>query len=163
MTRIIFVVGLWWPTLAAFGQTVPPGSIKLLTSKYAGTYSYGSDMVNGRVGTILIYPETDSTILFYLDLNRGEPSYNMGSDYGRIKIVSSQGTYYTIESGADKGCKWDIQFKIGYLAINTIDEQDNCGFGYGVYPDGTFTQTSKMIPDFFENQEGEIMYFKDIK
>jgi hypothetical protein len=53
---------------------------KTATAKYLGIYSYGDDVEKGKTGTVFIYPETDSTILFYIDLNRGAPSYNMGSD-----------------------------------------------------------------------------------
>ena len=56
------------------------------TIKYTGTYQLGDDIEKERIGTITIYPETDTTVLFYIDLNRGAPSYNMGQLYGRLKV-----------------------------------------------------------------------------
>lgn len=159
MINKIFVFGLLWLSLTSSGQTT---SKKFLTSKYAGIYSFG-DIQKSRVGTIYIYPETDSTILFYIDLNRGAPSYNMGSGYGRIKIINETGTYYTKESGKSIGCKWNIQFIKNKIIIKTLESQYNCGYGYGVLTDGIFYRKSKTIPLYFENQEGTKIYFKDLK
>ena len=159
MIKKTFIFGLLCLSLTLSGQTI---SKKLLTEKYAGTYSYG-DIKKSRIGTIYIYPETDSSILFNIDLNRGAPSYNMGSEYGRIKIINGKGTYYIKESGKEIGCKWNIQFIKNTIIIKTLENQDNCGYGYGVFTDGTFYQISKIISDYFENQEGSKIYFKDIK
>jgi hypothetical protein len=159
MIKKTFIFSLLCLSLALSGQTITK---KLLTTKYAGTYSYG-DIEKSGIGTIYIYPETDSSILFYIDLNRGAPSYNMGSEYGRIKIINGKGTYYTKESGEEIGCKWNIQFIKNTIIIKTLENQDNCGYGYGVFNDGIYYQTSKIISTYFENQEGIKIYFKDIK
>ena len=163
MTKLTIVLGLFIFSTTSFGQALTVGAKKkLLTTKYTGTYCYGVEVEKTRIGTIIIYPETDSTILFCIDLNRGAPSYNMGFDYGRVRIINDTGTYYTKEDGEDKGCKWSIQFIKNTLVIKTIDNQDNCGFGYGVYAAGTFIRTSKKLTAYFENQEGTKIYFKDV-
>lgn len=93
--RLITILILF--SLTVHGQTE---SQRLQTMKYAGTFSYAKDK-NGATGTILIYPESDSTILFYIEINRGAPSYNMGSLYGRLKIIKGQGLTYLMTKGAN--------------------------------------------------------------
>ena len=157
------IFGLLFFSIISYGQTKIDRTNKLLTSKYAGTYGYGKDVEKGRIGTIFIYPETDSTILFYIDLNRGAPSYNMGSLYGRVKIINSSGTFYTKFDYSDNGCKWTFLFLRSNLTIKTIDEQDNCGFGGAVFADGIFKRISNKMLDYFEDMEGKKIYFKTTK
>jgi hypothetical protein len=87
----------------------------------------------------------------------------MGFNNGRVKIINGKGTYYSNEYGDEKGCQWSIQFMKSSLIIQTMNNQDNCGFGYGVYMDGTFSLKSNKVVTFFENQEGIKIFFKDIK
>jgi len=129
------------------------------TQKFGGSYAYGKDIEKGRVGFIDVFPETDSTILFYLDLNRGAPSYNMGQLYGRIKIVNNSGVFYLANDG--KGCKFKLTFSKRLLFIKTIDEQWQCPFGGGVYADGTFKKFSNKVPTCFIGPTGEdTVYFR---
>jgi hypothetical protein len=75
-------------------------------------------------------------------------------------LINGAGIYSVNDETTD--CKWRIEFIKNALLIKTIGESDNCGFGGGVYADGTFTRTENKCPDFFETHEGMI-YFKDIK
>ena len=148
--RLIYILAVL--SFACYGQT----KIQVLaTTKYAGTFSYGKSKSKAS-GIILIYPETDTTVLFYVDVNRGAPSYNMGSRYDRLKIINEQGTY----ESKDKGCRWTFQFSKNRLTIETVAESYDCGFGNSVTADGIFEQTSKSIPDYFENGEGTKCFFK---
>src|SRR5258705_7715316 len=144
MTRMkqILIFGLLTLTFCARGQVSTEKVNKLATSKYAGTYSFGKDIEKERIGTISIYPETDSTILFNIDLNRGAPSYNMGSLYGRVRITNGDGTFHSKFDHSDKGCKWTFKFSKNTLIIKTVEGQDECGFGAFVFADGEFKQIS---------------------
>jgi len=157
LTIIFLLFGL---SFSNCEQTTTSNNSNLLTLKYAGTYSYGSGVENGGVGNISIYPETDSTILFYLDINRGAPSYNMGSLYGQLKIKNDNGTFYSKFDYTDNACKLAFQFSKDILNIKTVDGQDGCGFGNAVYADGDFKRETNKIPDYFENGEGTKVYFK---
>jgi hypothetical protein len=148
--RLIAILILF--SFTAYGQTE---SLQFQTKKYAGTFSYAKGK-NSATGTVLIYPESDSTVLFYIDISRGAPAYNMGSLYGRLKIINGQGTY----ASKDQGCQWTIQFSNDKLTIGTVQEFYDCGFGNGVVVDGSFGQTSKKVPDHFVNQEGTKYFFK---
>jgi len=133
----------------------------LSTSKYAGIYMCNIDTIRGSGEIITIYPETDSTILFYIDICLGEPSYNLGSLYNRVIIKDSQGLFYSNQfSYQNEGCKWLFAFSNDTLKIRTIDNQYECGFGNGIIADGEYIRESSTIPEFFENGESIKIYFK---
>ena len=159
----ILIFGLLSLAFCSHGQGTTEKINKLVTSKYAGTYSFGTNIEKERIGTIFIYPETDTTILFYIDLNRGAPSYNMGSLYGRVRITNGVGTFETKFGFGDKGCRWTFKFLKNNLIIKTVDGQDKCGFGAYVFADGEFKQTSNKTSDYFEDMEGRKFYFKTTK
>jgi hypothetical protein len=155
--RIIFLI--IWLTSVHFG-ICQNTNLPLQTKKYAGIFSYGSDVENGRVGQITIFPETDSTVLFYFESNRGKPSYNMGSLYGRVKLLQDTGVFFQKIDSEVKGCKFGFKFAKGQLTLTTLDNLDDCGFGYGVYVQGKFKQISKKVPLSFTDLEGKEVYFK---
>ena len=157
------IFALLFFSMISYSQVQVDKTNKLLTSKYQGTYSYGKDVERGRIGTIFIYPETDSTILFYIDLNRGAPSYNMGSRYGQLKITNGSGTFYTKLGSSNKGCKLTFLFSKKSLTIETVEEQDDCEFGYAVVADGVFMRTTNKLPDYFVDMEEKKIYFKKTK
>lgn len=149
--KSICVIGLISIALSSYGQK---------TKQYAGTYSYGHS-IKRNFGTILIYPETDSTILFFINVNRGAPSYNYGTLYARLQIKDGKGTFYT-NTFSENGCKLNFRFIKNNLIIETVDAQFDCGFGNGVFADGRFIKESSKIPYYFED-DIEKIYFKKTK
>jgi hypothetical protein len=149
--------------LASFSnaQTKP---IKKLpaTMVLAGEYAYGKDAEKGRVGLIYIYAKTDSTILLYLDLNRGAPSYNMGSIWGEAVVKKGNALFSASLEGNKKSCSFNLMFKDDRVIIQTTNDQDDCDFGYGVLADGTFIRRSKKQPQYFIDATGEKIYFKNL-
>jgi len=156
----ILPIGLILLTFFSYGQSLENRTSKLITAKYAGIYSYGADIEKGRTGNISVFPETDTTILFYVDVNRGAPSYNMGALYGRVKIINGKGTFYTKLDSSYNGCKWAFLFSKSMLSLRTIGEYYDCGFGQAVYVDGDFEKISSKIPVNFEDMEGHSLPFK---
>jgi hypothetical protein len=142
------------------GQDQGTKKAKLATEKYAGSYSFGTDIEKENIGNISVFPETDSTILFYVDVNRGAPSYNMGALYGRAKIINGRGTFYVKLDTSDKGCKWSFKFSKNMLSLKTVDEYYDCGFGHAVYADGDYKLYSNKIPVNFDDLEGHSIPFK---
>jgi hypothetical protein len=161
--KLSLIFGLLMLSLTIKGQTSNLFAHKPLTSKYAGIFTYGSDQEKGGIGTIIIYPETDTTVLFYIDLNRGAPSYNMGSLYGRVILKNDAGSFYTELDQADKGCKWTFNFVKDSLTIETITGYYDCGFGNAVYADGVYKKQSYKLLEYFEDMEGEKVYFSKTK
>jgi hypothetical protein len=72
-------------------------SQSLKTAKYAGQYSFGKNVDEGPVGSVKIYPESDTTVLFYIDICRGAPSYNLGQRYSRLKIKNGVAIFFVKE------------------------------------------------------------------
>jgi hypothetical protein len=158
MKKTLILVLLFSVTIS-FGQTISSKN-RLSSLKYSGTYFYGKGIEKGGIGTITVFPENDTTILFYLDLNRGVPSYNMGSLYGQVKIINDCGVFFKKFDSSGKSCKWNLVFSKNNLIIKTIDGQDNCGFGFAVNADGIFKRSSKKIIGYFEDMEKRKIYFK---
>lgn len=128
-----------------------------LTSKYAGTYSY--DRGEKGSATIRVYPESDTTVLFYIDINRGAPSYHMGIMYNRLVVYGDSARFYTRLEYMDMGCEWAFIFSKKGLQISTINGESGCGFGYGVHADGKYIRKSRKIPRHFKTMGGEKVYF----
>lgn len=130
------------------------------TSVYAGSYSFGTNAEKGRVGSLTVYPETDSTILFYFESNRGAPSYSMGQLYGRLKMTNGKGFYFSNPQDSLTSCQFSCEFQTAQAVIKTLHDKDNCGFGYGVYVDGLYQRYSRTVPIYFEDLTGNKVYFE---
>jgi len=131
--------------------------------EYVGSYSFGDDVEKGGIGSILLYPDTDSTLLFYIDVCRGAPTYNMGCLFGRVKIINGIGVFYKKYDFYDNGCRLEFRFSKNILSIKTMDNQCECGFGYAVFADGEYRKKSDSIPEYFEDIDSHKIFFKDTK
>lgn len=130
------------------------------TARYAGTYSVDYPLPPGGATDLLIYPETDNSVLFYIYLNRGAPSHNMGEMYGRIEIDGQRGFMHRQLDYIDEPCHLEVMFgEDGTLTINSKDGQRGCGFGFGVYADHDYKRVSSEIPESFETYDGQKLYF----
>ncbi len=131
------------------------------TINFAGEYQYGGDPEKGPYGLVSVYAKDDSRIMFYLELGRGAPSYNMGSIWGEVVIKNSKGLFVSSLEG--RSCQFILNFYSNQLVIKTIDNQDGCGFGGGVLADGTFKKVSTKNPEYFiDNGSMEKIFFKDL-
>jgi hypothetical protein len=113
------IIFLLFISIGGFGQTKTNRNRILQTSKYAGGYEYGTNVEKERIGNIQVYAESDSTILFYMDLNRGAPSYNMGALYGRVRIVHDTGMFFTKFDTLENGCKLAFHFFGNKIVVAT--------------------------------------------
>jgi hypothetical protein len=125
-------------------------------SQYGGTYKYDDNMV-------YIYPETGNAVLFYINLQEGPPSYNMGSIDGKIIIRDGKATFQKNLGYGDKDCIIKFVFDENKLTLTQETSDCDCGFGMGVYANGAYKRTSSEIPQFYYSGEGEKIYFKDWK
>ena len=131
------------------------------TTRYAGTYSVDYPLAPGGAADLLIYPETDNTVLFYIYLNRGAPSHNMGEMYGRIEIDGQRGFMHRQLDYEDEPCHWQVVFgENGTLTIESQDGQRGCGFGFNIYADHDYKRVSSEIPQSFETYDGRKLYFE---
>ena len=149
----ISVILIFLSSIQVFGQEID----------YGGTYSYGTNPESGPVGLISVHPNSDSTLLFYLDLNIGSPSYNNGSIIGQMNIYSPGEADFTIVNQNEFiNCSMNFWFTNDSLYIRTNDQADDCGYGHGVYSKGDFRRIEEDTPEFFINRNGKQFWFKDL-
>lgn len=77
---------------AAAGQSTPVRTATPATTRYAGQYTWREAEPEGMGGTLTMYPESDSTILFQVDANGGAPAYNMANAFGRAHLRGDTAT-----------------------------------------------------------------------
>ncbi len=130
----------------------------IMARDYAGKYSFGTHPDSGATGVIQLYPLSDTSLLFYLDVNRGAPSYNMGAMLGEINVHNGT-AIYSLKEGDYIDCQLNISFNADTLSITSPDGKSACGFGYGVYPDGKYLLQSHVLPKFFLTGEGDSIFF----
>lgn len=129
--------------------------------EFAGTFSYGPGAEKGKSGTIALYPSNDSTLLFYINLNVGPPSYNGGELFDTLTVKQNQSLYEGPSDYGEKGCKWQIDFESDSLRIKTVGNSYDCGFGGGVIADGVYQLNSRQVPQFFIKNQGDTVYFEN--
>lgn len=117
-----------------------------------GTYSFGKGAETGPVGSLKVFPLNSGNALFFLDVNRGAPSYNLGQRYGEMSIKGDEGTYE-----AD-GCVLRFEFGMGSVEVQQ-DSGTDCGFGANVKADQNYALIDSSIPDFYVKADGDTVKF----
>lgn len=131
------------------------------TTSPGGTYSFGSNSTNKPSRRLTVYPVNDLSFLFYLEINKGAPGFNMGQIYGQANVQSRKDywQYTEIDSISNASCSLIFSFESGNATIKTVSGKGNCGFGYGVKADGKYKRRSKTIPEYFVSQTEDTIYF----
>lgn len=132
----------------------------LATAKYAGKYQFGFNFgEEGESGGILaVYPKSETTILFNLELSRGAPSYNSGTMVQDL-IIDKNGKADLILNDDFYNCHLSFIFTPINVSIKELNE-DGCGFGYGVSATGLYQKIDQAIPLYFTDLHGVTFYFK---
>ncbi len=124
-----------------------------------GTYSFGDNVEQGPIGSVIVYPLTDSSALFFLDVCRGAPSYNLGQLFGQITLKDSIGIYDSKTEGDDFDCILTFKFSLRKLEVITESGHDDCGFGANVYADHEYKKIDSSIPKYFIDGHGDTSIF----
>jgi hypothetical protein len=129
----------------------------------AGTYAFAGTSEKSRSGEIVISPNVDLTFNFYLTVNRGAPSYNMGEIYGRAFVQPHKGIWmFHTDTTNNINCALTFSFEKGIVTVKTLNGGDKCGFGYGVFADGKYKLINKKNPTYFINLSGDTIYFNNV-
>ncbi len=96
-------------------------------------------------------------ILFYFEGSTGKPAYNTGSEYGWLSFNKKTGNYEYMPKDTVEDCNLEFVKNGDKLIIKTL--HGDCGFGHGVYADGTYQQASKNNPQSFTTRTGKKVYF----
>lgn len=163
MIRTIILLQFVLLSVSSFAQVTKISAKKLKTSKYAGLYAYGKNVEKEKVGTIIIYPDSDSTVLFYFESNTGPSSFTMGEYYGRVKIFNGIGTFTMKQDNSEKGCQWKFVFSKKAVFIQTVNDQNNCGFPAGISTDGNYDRQIKGIIEECLGLHGDAINFGALK
>jgi hypothetical protein len=132
------------------------------TSKYLGIYGFNfSKEVEGNQGSLLIYPESDTSVLFHVDVCIGAPSYNLGIETGRLIVKNDSALYQPAEY--ESTCKIMFYFKDDEIKLETASGFGECGFGMNVYADATYKLAKKVTPKYYNNGESTNYNFRDFK
>lgn len=125
---------------------------------YSGIYSYSfpvnrelSDLKPGKEdggasGELIVAKNKDAQYVFWLNVNRGWPSYNNGFMTGEFTVSNGKARYAQIDEYAENKeyCVLNFVFKTGAIEINS-EGSEHCGFGHAVYADGTFRRSKKVL------------------
>jgi hypothetical protein len=86
------------------------------------------------------------SVRLQLSCNRGAPSYNMGDLDERLVLHGSEVVFQTTEYG-DR-CVLRFRFVRRGAIVTQEGNNTTCGFGYGVYANGTYRRVSRRRPAF---------------
>jgi hypothetical protein len=90
----------------------------------------------GGAGAWLQTERRGSTVTFSLELNRGEPSYNIGMASGQFPLEHHLGIYQPYEL---PGCALAFAFVGDEVEIKQVGSGSDCDFGFGVMANHVLT------------------------
>lgn len=134
--------------------------LSVTVPQYGGIYAFGDTLKEGAAkGKAYIYPENDSTLLFYVYTNNGAPAYNSGSIDGRISVHNGKAVFRTRFGDAETQCVLRFNFRGDTLTIVQDNDECECGFGHGVYLDDTFLRITSETPLYYVTMANDKVYF----
>lgn len=134
---------------------------------YTGIYNYSFPITHelsdlkpskedgGPSGEIILARTSGDNYVFWLNVNRGWPSYNMGFMTGNMEIKNGKAKYIHKDEYSDGSCILDFRIKPLLIEIES-QGYEHCGFGHAVYADGTFKKSKKILTSayLFSTLEG---------
>ncbi|MBL7764830.1 MAG: hypothetical protein JNJ58_01960 [Chitinophagaceae bacterium] len=138
-------------------------------TNYSGIYGFQDEVYDpgfdikpgkedgGRFGELILIQAKDDLYKFWLETNRGWPSYNMGYASGFVRIVNGRGLYIVKEYMDEDTCK--IFFRCSKDRVEIDNTGINaCGFGANVTAEGYYDRKPKKLTDayVFASGEGEL-------
>jgi hypothetical protein len=137
-----------------------PARTAAATTRYAGEYRWRDADNKEMGGTLTVYPESDSTILFYLESNDGAPAYHMANALGRARLRGDTATYFGKAAEDKYGCRLKIGFGPTSAQVLMVSGSENdCFFGGSFTPAGTYQRTSRAIPQQVIDDTGDTLHF----
>ena len=127
-------------------------------SSYCGIYDDPAYKKSGGEAKITVYQESENSIMFYINIQKGPPSYNMGSLFGKVSVDNGTAVY----TSQEYDCKWSMTFTKNSLIIRTLQNKEDCGFGNAVYAEGTYKKVSSKNANYFINEDGKKVYFNQM-
>lgn len=130
-------------------------------NKFVGKYSYGTNVNEGPVGSIHLYPNSDSTSYFYLELNQGAPSLRSDVLTGFIKVLNTNRAIYSTQ-GEGGGCIFELNLKDDKIQITTDPQRSDCFFFVSFSANGIYKCKSSARPEYYIDRHADTIYFENI-
>jgi hypothetical protein len=100
----------------------------------------------GRMGDLTLFRIEKNKYKFWLSVNRGWPSYNMGELDGFIEVENSRAVYNTKMEFSDSSCAVLFVFSAKSIEVEQSSGSNECGFGHNVYAGGTYKLKTRKAP-----------------
>ncbi|WP_462264527.1 hypothetical protein [Mucilaginibacter sp.] len=94
---------------------------------------------------------------FYMELNRGAPSYNSGAFYGEMAATAVKNHFTYIYKELGGGCKLSFVRSHNRIVVKTVE--GSCPFGGNVYADALYDLISSKNPQWFIDRKGQKIRF----
>lgn len=130
--------------LILISMTIPSICVAKDNQSYTATGTWSWTGPKGSGGYLLTF-QKNNRVQFQLELQRGEPSYNSGFIEGEFKLQGNKGSFRTDEFGS---CEISFEIRKNEIVLTQPTNKTDCGFGYGVYPEGTYKCSSHKKPKF---------------
>jgi len=150
------------PALVLLAGCTDPAPTKSTpaTTALAGEYRWGNQAGDQPGGLLWVYPESDSTVLFYVDANDGPPTYHLAQVLGRAHLRGSAGTYIAQADGDSRGCRLRFHFAPAAVEVATVPGfTDDCYFGGNFTPDETYRRVSARVPTYVVDGANDTLHF----
>jgi hypothetical protein len=115
-----------------------------------GTYDWMESNIEGRGCTLKVVHHTTldpfNKIDFELSCNRGAPSFNSGFAQGTISEGKNVAAFTRYDPVSGETCNLVFRFIEAAVEVTQIGMDYACGFGHGVYAEGTYELVDSSIP-----------------
>lgn len=111
---------------------------------------------------MLVYPETDTSVIFHIEVFSGPPENDQGVFTDAVAINKDTGLLYFALDTSGTECKLRFRFEEDKLVTITVPEFSDWWFGPNVSFDQVFTRTSKVIPEYYIDNIGDTSRFDRI-
>ncbi|MGI4873891.1 MAG: hypothetical protein ACRYFX_22250 [Janthinobacterium lividum] len=146
------------PSAALVAASIEPATPA--TTRYAGEYRWREAEKDDMGGTLTVYPESDSTILFQVEANDGAPAYHLANAFGRAHLRGDTATYFSKAPEDEHGCRLKIGFSPTAARVILVSSaESDCFFGGNFTPDGTYRRTSRAVPQQVVSDGNDTLHF----
>jgi hypothetical protein len=128
-----------------------------------GTYEFG-DFKNKKdvFGQLLIYPDSDTSMVFHLSKNTGEPDFQIYEVMGRTLVIDNKASYQTNSICENAMYSLYFEFEENFVKVVQDDEgNSDCSFSYEFRADGNFEKTNSDIPTTYTLRGTTTKEFKE--
>ena len=138
LKKILLCVGIALLYVSALAQTDYSGSYGFSFSVPEELHPPGEEKNAGATGALTLFKIDSAHYKFWLNVNRGYPSYNMGYLDGIAVLKNNVATYKQKQEYADSSCTMVFTFNKNFISIQQQASDFDCGFGHNVFADGTY-------------------------